>query len=185
MMPFPKPDTLYPVTFPDGSVHKGNVFLSAAIKHPNWSIGDYTYASDFDPPDNSEEWAARLAPYMFPGATDRILIGKFGQFAHGIRFITDGANHAREGFSTFPLRSMIQSGSWTTPKPYVQGGISALAMTCGLAQVRAFLPGQLSETASLSGQGRSLRERFQIIQSSQAIAQPSSVCDSMQPRLQD
>jgi virginiamycin A acetyltransferase len=94
MMPFPKPETLYPVTFPDGSVHKSNVFLNAAIKHPNWSIGDYTCASDFDPPINPEDWAARLAPYMFPGATDRILIGKFGQFAHGIQFITDGANHA-------------------------------------------------------------------------------------------
>jgi virginiamycin A acetyltransferase len=103
MRPFPKPDTLYPVTFPDGSVHKGNVFLNAAIKHPNWSIGDYTYASDFDPPINSEDWVARLAPYMFPGAKDRILIGRFGQFAHGIQFITDGANHAREGFSTFPF----------------------------------------------------------------------------------
>ena len=102
-MSFPKPDTLYPVTLPDGSVHKGNVFLNAAIKHPNWSIGDYTYASDFDPPGNPDDWATRLAPYMFPGATDRIMIGKFGQFAHGIKFITDGANHAREGFSTFPF----------------------------------------------------------------------------------
>jgi virginiamycin A acetyltransferase len=102
-MTFPAPETLHPVTFPDGTVHKGNVFLNNAIKHPNWSIGDYTYASDFDPPANPEDWAARLAPYMFPGAADRIVIGKFGQFAHGIQFITDGANHAREGFSTFPF----------------------------------------------------------------------------------
>ncbi|WP_037293742.1 CatB-related O-acetyltransferase [Roseobacter sp. CCS2] len=102
-MPFPPPDTLHPVTFPDGTVHKGNVFLNNAIKHPNWDIGDYTYASDFDPPDDSEAWVARLAPYLFPGAQDRIVIGKFGQFAHGIQFITDGANHAREGFSTFPF----------------------------------------------------------------------------------
>jgi virginiamycin A acetyltransferase len=102
-MPFPSPDTLHPVTFPDGTVHKGNVFLKAAISHPNWEIGDYTYASDFDPPFDADAWASRLAPYMFPGAQDRIIIGKFGQFAHGIQFITDGANHARDGFSTFPF----------------------------------------------------------------------------------
>jgi len=102
-MPFPRPDTLHPVMFPDGTVHKGNVFLNAAIDHPNWEIGDYTYANDFDPPDDPQDWAGRLAPYLFDGAQDRIIIGKFGQFAHGIKFITDGANHAREGFSTFPF----------------------------------------------------------------------------------
>ncbi len=102
-MPFPSPETLHPVTFPDGTVHKGNVFLKAAITHPNWEIGDYTYASAFEPPDNPEDWAGRLAPYLFPMAKDRMIIGKFGQIADGVRFITDGANHARDGFSTFPF----------------------------------------------------------------------------------
>jgi len=102
-MTFPTPDTLHPVTLPDGNVHKGNVFLNAAIAHPNWQIGDYTYANDFDPPANPADWASRLAPYLFEGARDRIVIGKFGQFAHNVRFITDGANHARDGFSTFPF----------------------------------------------------------------------------------
>lgn len=102
-MPFPTADTLHPVTFPDGTVHKGNVFLNAAITHPNWEIGDYTYANDFDPPEDPADWAARLAPYLFPMATDRIVIGKFGQIAHDVKFITDGANHARDGFSTFPF----------------------------------------------------------------------------------
>ena len=102
-MPFPSPDTLHPVTFPDGTLHQGNVFLNAVSDHPNCEIGDYTYASDFDPPADPQDWAGRLAPYMFPGAQDKIIIGKFGQFAHGIRFITDGANHARSGFSTFPF----------------------------------------------------------------------------------
>lgn len=102
-MPFPDPSTLNPVTFPDGSVHNGNVFLKAAITHPNWEIGDYTYAADFDPPEDPADWAGRLAPYLFPMAKDRVIIGKFGQIAHGVRFITDGANHARQGFSTFPF----------------------------------------------------------------------------------
>lgn len=102
-MPFPTPETLYPVTLPDGTIHKGNVFLKAAIKHPNWDVGDYTYANDFDPPNEPADWAGRLAPYLFPMAADRLIIGKFGQIAHDVRFITDGANHAREGFSTFPF----------------------------------------------------------------------------------
>lgn len=102
-MTFPSPDTLHPVTLPDGTVHHGNVFLKAAITHPNWVIGDYTYANDFDPPDLPEGWADRLAPYLFPNARDRLIIGKFCQIAHDVRFITDGANHARDGFSTFPF----------------------------------------------------------------------------------
>ena len=91
------------MTLPDGTVHKGNVFLKAAIRHACWQVGDYTYANEFDPPENPEDWASRLAPYLFPSAADKIIIGKFGQIAHGVRFITDGANHAREGFSTFPF----------------------------------------------------------------------------------
>ncbi|MEL6840039.1 MAG: CatB-related O-acetyltransferase [Pseudomonadota bacterium] len=102
-MSFPSPDSLHPVILPDGTTHTGNVFLKTAIGHPNWQIGDYTYANDFDPPDDPTMWAGRLAPYLFPSATDKIIIGKFGQIAHGVRFITDGANHAREGFSTFPF----------------------------------------------------------------------------------
>jgi len=66
-------------------------------------VGDYTYASDFDPPADPADWAGRLAPYLFPMAADRLIIGKFGQIAHDVRFITDGANHAREGFTTFPF----------------------------------------------------------------------------------
>ena len=102
-MAFPKPDTLYPVTLPDGTIHRGNVFLRAAITHPNWDIGAYTYANAFDPPAKPEDWASRLAPYLFAGAKDRLIIGKFGQIAHDVLFITDGANHARTGFSTFPF----------------------------------------------------------------------------------
>lgn len=120
-MPFPAAETLHPVTLPDGTVHKGNVFLKNAIKHPNWDIGDFTYASDFDPPENPADWAARLAPYLFSGSHDRIIIGKFGQFAHDVRFITDGANHAREGFSTFPFAIHDPDRIMTYPATLRQG----------------------------------------------------------------
>ena len=58
----PDPATRYPITVPDGTAHRGRVFLSAAIDHQNIDIGAYSYASDFDPPDN---WAPHLAPYLF------------------------------------------------------------------------------------------------------------------------
>lgn len=101
-MPYalPTPDTLYPVTLPDGSRHPGTVFLKPAIDHPRMQVGVYTYASDFDPPD---DWAKRLAPYLFPFCKERLVIGKFCQIAHGVRFIGASANHATRGASTFPF----------------------------------------------------------------------------------
>ncbi|WP_299688181.1 CatB-related O-acetyltransferase [uncultured Tateyamaria sp.] len=98
-MTFPDATRAYPVTLPDGSSHAGTVFLSQVIDHPGWEVGDYTYASDFAPP---EDWASRLAPYLF-GGPERLRIGRYGQIAHGVRFITSGADHATDGLTTFPF----------------------------------------------------------------------------------
>lgn len=97
---FPDPGRAYPIVLPDGAAHKGTVFLNQVIDHPNFEIGDYTYASDFDPPEN---WAERLAPYLFAGGPDRLVIGRYCQIACGVRFLTSGANHAMEGVTTFPF----------------------------------------------------------------------------------
>lgn len=102
-MRFPSPETVHPVTLPDGSKLPNNVFLKAVIDHPRIDVGEYTYANDFDPPERLPGWAGRIAPYLFPNSADRLVIGKFGQFAHGVRFITHGANHDMRGFSTFPF----------------------------------------------------------------------------------
>ena len=101
-MPFLNADALHPLTFPDGTVHRDMVHLARVIDHPNISVGDYSYANDFDPPDQSG-WAARLAPYLYPGAPERLLIGRFCQIAHGVRFITASANHAMGGITTYPF----------------------------------------------------------------------------------
>ena len=50
------PTRAHPILLPDGSAHEGTAFLSAVIDHPAFEVGDYTYASDFDPP---ADWAAR------------------------------------------------------------------------------------------------------------------------------
>ena len=98
--PFPTPDTRYPITLPDGTTHEATVFLNAVIDHPNIEIGDYTYMSDFR---GAGEWAARLAPYLFPGSPERLVIGRFCQLAHGVTFVTASANHRYDGISTYPF----------------------------------------------------------------------------------
>ena len=98
--PFPGADMRHPLTLPDGTVHTGTVFLKNAIDHPRIDVGDYTYASAHTPPD---DWAARLAPYLYPGSPERLSIGRFCQIADGVTFITASANHRRDGFSTFPF----------------------------------------------------------------------------------
>jgi virginiamycin A acetyltransferase len=99
-MPFLNADAVHPLTFPDGTVHPDMVHLNRVIDHPNITVGDYSYANDFDP---SDDWAARLAPYLFPGAPERLVIGRFCQIAHGVRFITASANHAMGGITTYPF----------------------------------------------------------------------------------
>src|SRR5690606_39350762 len=74
--------------------------LAVAIDHPNWRIGRNAYANDFDPP---ADWAARLAPYLYPGAPESLTIGAFCQIAHGARFVTASANHPMDGISTYPF----------------------------------------------------------------------------------
>jgi virginiamycin A acetyltransferase len=99
-IPFPSPDTLHPVRLPDGSAHAGTVFLRAAIDHPRFEVGDYTYASAHVPPD---DWAARLAPYLYEFSPERLVLGRFCQIADGVTFITASANHRHDGMSTFPF----------------------------------------------------------------------------------
>ena len=97
---FPPPDRRNPVRLSDGSAHEGTVFLKAAVDHPRMEVGDYTYASAFDPP---QDWAARLAPYLFDFNSEKLIIGKFCQIADGVTFITASANHRYDGLSSYPF----------------------------------------------------------------------------------
>ena len=97
---FPTPDIRNPLTLPDGTAHEGTVFLRAALDHPRIKAGEYSYASAHVPP---ADWAARLAPYLYPHSPERLVIGRFCQIADGVQFITASANHRRDGFSTFPF----------------------------------------------------------------------------------
>jgi virginiamycin A acetyltransferase len=115
-VPFPPPETRRPLTLPDGSAHPGTVFLNAVIDHPRFIAGDYSYASAVEPPG---DWAARLAPYLFPHSEERLILGKFCQIADGVVFITASANHRRDGFSTFPFA--VFEGDFASGRPSLPG----------------------------------------------------------------
>ncbi|MGX9356454.1 CatB-related O-acetyltransferase [Roseobacteraceae bacterium S113] len=100
---FPDPDTRHPIILPDGSPHLGTVFLKAAVDHPRFDVGDYSYASAHTPP---EDWAAHLAPYLYPTSPERLSIGKFCQIADGVQFITASANHRYDGATSYPFAVM-------------------------------------------------------------------------------
>lgn len=76
-------------------------FLKNVIDNPNIIIGDYTY---YDDPDNVTNFIKNVL-YHFDFIGDKLRIGKFCQIATNVRFIMNGANHATNGFSTFPFRA--------------------------------------------------------------------------------
>jgi len=88
----------YPMSMPDGTEIKQVVHLKSVIDHPRISVGEFTYYHNFEV---LEDYASFLAPYLFALSLDRLIIGKFVQIAHGVRFITSSANHAMSGFSTY------------------------------------------------------------------------------------
>lgn len=98
--PFLDADARHPLTRLDGEPHVQTVQLARVIDHPNIEVGDHTYYNDFDP---VADHAARIAPYLYAGAPERLVIGRFCQFAHGTRFITSSADHPKRWFSSFPF----------------------------------------------------------------------------------
>lgn len=91
---------------PDGTVIKQVVHLKEVIDHPRIQIGEFSYYHNFDV---LEDYAAFLAPYLFPLSLDSLIIGKFVQIAHGVRFITNSANHKKDGFSTYPFMNFMMT----------------------------------------------------------------------------
>ena len=95
---------------PDGTVVKQVVYLNQVINHPRIEVGDYSYYHHFEILD---DYAAFLAPYLFPLSTEKLIIGRFCQIAHGVRIITSSANHDMRGFSTYPFKNFMMSPEMT------------------------------------------------------------------------
>ncbi len=136
--PFPAPTERFPVPLPDGSRHPGTVFLNAVIDHPRMIVGDYSYASSFDPPD---DWAARLAPHLYDFSPEKLVIGKFCQIAHRAVFITASANHRYDGFSSFPFA--IFGGGPVEGRPSMPGpgADTVIGNDVWIGQQAVILPG--------------------------------------------
>lgn len=103
--------------YPDSSVvhplvhYNKLVFLKNIITRPNIVVGDYTYYDDFEDAQNFE----RNVKYHFDFIGDKLIIGKFCAIASGVTFIMNGANHAMNGFSTYPF--YIFGNGWETAAP--------------------------------------------------------------------
>jgi len=147
---FPSPDTLNPVVLPDGSLHEGTVFLKAAVNHPRFEIGAYSYASSFDPP---VDWAARLAPHLHTFAPEKIFIGKFCQIAHGATFITASANHRYDGFSTFPFAIFGEGAVEGRPSMPAPGPDTIVGHDVWIGQGATLLPGVNVGNGAIIGAG--------------------------------
>lgn len=103
-MPLLNADATHPIRTPQGLTIANTIHLKAVIDHPRIRCGEYSYFSHFAAPETPAGWAQLLAPYLFPISNERLVIGRFCQFAHGTTFITSSANHPMAGLSTYPFR---------------------------------------------------------------------------------
>lgn len=152
-MPYPPPDTQHPVSLPDGTVLPMNVFLKAVIDHPRIEVGDYTYASDFNPPEDVSQWANRIAPFIFPNSREKLAIGKFGQFAHGVRFITASANHKMDGISTYPFAIHEPERIFGYPGSLPQGRDTVIGHDVWIGMNAIIMPGTTIGNGVIVGAG--------------------------------
>lgn len=151
-MPFsmPSPDVRHPLTLPDGSVHRGTVFLKPVIDHPRWVVGDYSYASAHHPP---EDWAMHLAPYLYPQSAERVVIGSFCQIADGVTFTTASANHRHDGFSSFPFAVFSGFGEDRASLPGGPFADTVIGHDVWLGQGARILPGAQIGNGVIVGAG--------------------------------
>lgn len=97
-MATPDPMSLHPIPG-----YSGTAFLKAVVDHPLIEVGDFSY---YDDPAGPEHFVARCVRYHFDFIGDRLIIGKFVAIATGVEFLMNGANHALDGFTTYPLDVM-------------------------------------------------------------------------------
>ena len=147
---YPSPDTIHPVLLPDGSRHEGTVFLKPAIAHPRWHVGDYSYASAHQPP---QDWAFHLAPYLYDFSSERLVIGKFCQIADGVQIITASANHRYDGYTSFPFAIFGGGPAAGRPSMPDPGPDTVIGHDVWLGQGARVLPGARIGSGAIIGSG--------------------------------
>lgn len=104
--PGPNPNAAFP-----NPNNPGVCFIKNVITRPNILVGDYTYYSDDDHPENFEAHVTHH--YEFLG--DRLIIGKFCAIGKGINFMMNGANHRMASATTYPFN--IMANGWEAFAP--------------------------------------------------------------------
>ena len=95
-----------PATGPDPATrhplpgHDRVVFLRNVVTRSNIEVGDYTY---YDDPEGAGRFEDENVLHHYEFMGDRLVIGRFCALASGVRFVMNGANHAMDGFSTYPF----------------------------------------------------------------------------------
>lgn len=99
----PNPDLLHPM-----EAYPPATFLAPLAEGlGNVTVGRFAY---YDDKDESGAFFTQNVLYHFDFMDDRLVIGDFCAFAHGIQIIMNGATHAMSGFSTYPFN--IFGGGW-------------------------------------------------------------------------
>lgn len=140
----------HPITLPDGQVYSNTVYLKNVIDHQNIEVGDYTYYNDFEP---VADYAARIAPYLNPGAPERLIIGRYGQFAHGARFITASADHPKRWFTTYPFAVFDHAQMPLFAEEFAKGGDTVIGHDVWLGHNAMILPGVSVGNGAIVGAG--------------------------------
>ncbi|WP_426239918.1 CatB-related O-acetyltransferase [Pararhizobium sp. DWP1-1-3] len=94
-------------------------FLKNIIRSPLITAGDFSY---YDDPAGPEHFEEKCVLYHYDFIGDRLEIGRYCALAQGVTFIMNGANHAMQGFSTYPFG--IFPGAWRdgfNPAGYASG----------------------------------------------------------------
>ncbi|CUH83492.1 CatB-related O-acetyltransferase [Thalassovita mediterranea] len=140
----------HPILLPDGQPYPNTVYLSQVIDHPNITVGDYTYYNDFDP---VTDYAARIAPYLYAGAPERLHIGRFGQFAHGTRFITASADHPKHWFSAYPFAVFNHDCMDLYAEEFAKGDDTYIGHDVWIGHNAMILPGVTVGNGAIIGAG--------------------------------
>lgn len=97
----PQPDKLYPLSH----INNDAIFLKNFITNPHIIVGDYTYYHHVGSPETFQK------ENVLYNLDKKLIIGKFCSIAQGTTFLMGYANHAMDGFSTYPFS--IFRGEWT------------------------------------------------------------------------
>ncbi|MGB0660947.1 MAG: CatB-related O-acetyltransferase [Mangrovicoccus sp.] len=146
--------TRHPLTLPNGEVYTNTVHLPAVIDHPNIQVGTGSYYNDFEP---VSDYAARIAPYLHPGAPEKLIIGRYCQFAHGVRIVTSSANHPLGWFTTYPFAVFDPAQMPFFADEFAKGEDTVIGHDVWLGHGAMVLPGTHIGNGVIAGAGAVLR----------------------------